>query len=563
MNKYIVHAIITLLAILIFTPGLGLVQLFDWDELNFAESAREMHASNNGLYVQMAFEPFWEKPPLFIWIQAVFISLFGEHTWVYRLPNAISGVIAVNMAYHIGCFLKRRSLGVFWALTLACTFAPLLYFKLGIIDPIFNLLILLSIWHWYRITRCQAESTRPHWHYLLSGFFLGLAILTKGQAALIIVGIVILLTTALQGRWNDVFSLRFLVFILAMAGIVFSWLIPVYRQLGSQFFEAFIGYQIELVKGQIQWHNQPWFYHPIVLFFVCFPAAAFAAPYLLKKGKEDFGTESWHFFLRLLFWVVLIIFSIVGTKIIHYSSLCWYPITYFAAYHTYLIHTNRGKTSPFQKVFLLVSALGILIAMTGLPLVFGRDTLPEWILPHLDLFAKGLMQKHSAWTWTSIIPSALMVVWILPWIVNSSQKTHKHPAYIFVYTGLVSLGAYFFLLPPAAELLQAELISTIKTETTKTQLLETHGFKTYALYFHGNVTSEDFQGPWLTDTFVQHRVLHSPYPNQFGKRIYIIDVNPSENKRIITKCDFVADTYFRYQFAPIDTLGAYWVWQRK
>ncbi len=563
MKKYIVHAIITLLAILIFIPGLGLVQLFDWDELNFAESAREMHSSGKGLYVQIAFEPFWEKPPLFIWIQVFFISLFGEHTWVYRLPNVLAGVISVNMAYHIGYFLKRRSLGAFWALSLACTFAPLLYFKSGIIDPVFNLFILLSIWHWYRITRCQSENTRPHWHYLLSGLFLGLAILTKGQAALIVVGIVILLATALQGRWKDVFSMRFLVFILAMATIVCSWLIPIYMQLGAQFFEAFIGYQIELVKGQIQWHNQPWFYHPVVLFFLCFPAASFAAPYLIKKGKEDFGTESWHLFMRSLFWVVLIIFSIVGTKIIHYSSLCWYSITYFGAYHTYLIHTNRGKTSSFQKVLLLVSALGIFIAITGLPIVFGRDVLPEWILPHLDLFTKSLKQNNAAWTWTSIIPGVLMLVWILPWIVKSSPKINKHPAYIFAYTGLVSLGVYCFLLPPVADLLQAELISTVKTETTKTKLLETHGFKTYALYFHGNTKSEDFQGPWLTDTFVQHRVLNSPYPHQLGKRIYIIDVNPPGNKRIITKCDFVADTYFRYQFTPIDTLGAYWVWKRK
>ena len=134
MNKIKVHIIITALAMLLFLPGLGVTPLFDWDELNFAESAREMNLSNNWYYVQVAFEPFWEKPPLFIWIQAFFVSLFGEHTWVFRLPNALAGIVTVNLAYHIGCYLEKRALGVFWALAMAFTFAPMLYFKLGIID---------------------------------------------------------------------------------------------------------------------------------------------------------------------------------------------------------------------------------------------------------------------------------------------------------------------------------------------------------------------------------------------------------------------------------------------
>ena len=34
--------LIAALALLLFVPGLGAVNLFDWDEINFAECAREM-----------------------------------------------------------------------------------------------------------------------------------------------------------------------------------------------------------------------------------------------------------------------------------------------------------------------------------------------------------------------------------------------------------------------------------------------------------------------------------------------------------------------------------------
>ncbi|HEY8366017.1 MAG TPA: glycosyltransferase family 39 protein, partial [Bacteroidia bacterium] len=56
---------ILVLALICFFPFLGGVHLFDWDEINFAEIAREMILSNDYLRPTINFEPFWEKPPLF------------------------------------------------------------------------------------------------------------------------------------------------------------------------------------------------------------------------------------------------------------------------------------------------------------------------------------------------------------------------------------------------------------------------------------------------------------------------------------------------------------------
>lgn len=235
MNKASIHLIITAIAILVFLPGLGVTPLFDWDELNFAESAREMWLTKNFYYVQVGFEPFWEKPPLFIWLQSAFLGLFGDHAFVYRLPNALAGIVTVNLAYHIGYYLGRRALGVFWALAMAFTFAPMLYFKLGIIDPVFNLFTFLAVWHWYRITRCESEESRPHWHYFLVGVFIGLAVLTKGQVALLLLVIVVLLITAYRGRWQDIFSARIFIAMLGCLLILGTWILQVYNHLGPQF----------------------------------------------------------------------------------------------------------------------------------------------------------------------------------------------------------------------------------------------------------------------------------------------------------------------------------------
>ena len=128
----------------------------------------------------------------------------------------------------------------------------------------------------------------------------------------------------------------------------------------------------------------------------------------------------------------------------------------------------------------------------------------------------------------------------------------------------VALSIYFCLLPPVERLLQRELTRTVIQESQPiNQFVETHGFRSYALYFHGKLNPSHMQGPWLSDTFVLHRSQFNPYPKQEAKRIWIKDANHREKARLITKSTFVADRYFRYQFNLIDSQGAYFVWQRR
>ncbi len=159
--------------------------LFDWDEINFAECAREMLASNNYSDVQLYFHPFWEKPPLFIWLQALSMNVFGVNEFAARFPNALCGVITLLVLYRSGKELNDQKFGLTWAFVYASTLLPHLFFKSGIIDPWFNLFIFLAIIQLYFGTVKSESRTK---NYILSGLFLGLALLTKGPVAILIVG---------------------------------------------------------------------------------------------------------------------------------------------------------------------------------------------------------------------------------------------------------------------------------------------------------------------------------------------------------------------------------------
>ena len=98
------QSLIAIVAALLFIPFAGGVHLFDWDEINFAECAREMIVSHNYLNVQIDFKPFWEKPPLFIWMQVLSMKVFGINEFAARFPNAICGIASLLLIFNIGKF---------------------------------------------------------------------------------------------------------------------------------------------------------------------------------------------------------------------------------------------------------------------------------------------------------------------------------------------------------------------------------------------------------------------------------------------------------------------------
>jgi len=182
-NNRLTNVAIALIAALLFIPFLGGVHLFDWDEINFAESAREMIQSGDYLTVQINYIPFWEKPPLFIWMQVASMKVFGVNEFAARFPNAICGIVSLLVLYNLGRRLISSRFGILWVLFYAGSLLPFFYFKSGIIDPWFNLFIFLGTYYFYEYLCLPSSALR---NISGSSFFIGLAILTKGPVALLV-----------------------------------------------------------------------------------------------------------------------------------------------------------------------------------------------------------------------------------------------------------------------------------------------------------------------------------------------------------------------------------------
>ncbi|HNN32347.1 MAG TPA: glycosyltransferase family 39 protein, partial [Chitinophagaceae bacterium] len=171
---------IAIFAAILFIPFIGHVHLFDWDEINFAESAREMIATGNYFDVQINYSKFTEKPPLFFWMQVLSMKAFGINEFAARFPNAVCGILTLVLLFRIGKKIYNENLARIWVLTYLGTLVTFLYFKSGIIDPWFNLFIFLAIYHYYLLITYENSKRKQA---VLVGLFLGLAVLTKGPVA--------------------------------------------------------------------------------------------------------------------------------------------------------------------------------------------------------------------------------------------------------------------------------------------------------------------------------------------------------------------------------------------
>lgn len=422
MNQNLLKQLfIALGAALLFVPFLGQVHLFDWDEVNFAECAREMLVSGNYMRVQIDFQPFWEKPPVFIWMQAISMKLFGVGEFAARFPNAVMGIVTLCTLFHVGKKVVGERMGWWWVLLYAGSWLPAFYFKSAIIDPTFNYFIFMAFYQVY-LVRHEGRKTL---HALLAGVFLGIAMLTKGPVAILVALLALAVYLVLnKGLWG--YKIRhFLLLTFACAFTAFLWFGVDIVQNGWWFTREFIIYQIRLFRTEDAGHGGPFFYHFLVLLIGCFPAAAFlfqagrkSASSSSRKEEADFTRWMW-----VLFWVVLILFSIVKTKIVHYSSLCYFPLTFLAALQ--LSRLDEGRIRLKKIVAVILGATGILLAIviTLLPAV-GINK--QKLVPLFDDdFAVANLQAAVNWSYAECLFGLCYLAAIIVALVWLRRSFHK------------------------------------------------------------------------------------------------------------------------------------------
>jgi len=483
-RKYIDLLFISLAASLLFVPFLGGVHLFDWDEINFAESAREMLQTHDFLTVQINYLPFWEKPPLFIWMQVLSMKLFGVNEFAARFPDAIAGVVTLMVLYLIGDKLFSRRFALIWVLVYAGSILPQLYFRSGIIDPWFNLFIFLGI-YFMMLYLTSNHNRKEIWTIFLSAAFIGLAVMTKGPVGLLVFLLALIVWLILNGNWKKIFNLRFLlVYGITLLVVGGFWFILQIADGRASLIMDFIQYQIRLFSHQDAGHGGFLFYHFVVLFFGVFPASVFMLMAFRRFRDKTDKQKLFRQWMMISFWVVLILFTIVKTKIVHYSSFCYFPITFFA---TYVIVKMIKKELQFpawlKGILITVAAFeGMLFVALQLFIHFKERIIAKgWI--H-DPFAVGNLQANVHWSGFEFLLGVLLLAGVVISIIVFRKNIQRMTIGIFIATLVFTTLSVFIITPKVEDYSQDAAIDFYTNHVGENAYVDVWGFKSYAQYFY-------------------------------------------------------------------------------
>ncbi|MEM1322679.1 MAG: glycosyltransferase family 39 protein [Bacteroidota bacterium] len=412
-SRYKNEGIIALVAALFFVPFLGGVHLFDWDEINFAEISREMLLTEDYLRIYVDFQPFWEKPPLFFWLQALAMKAFGIGEFAARLPNALCGVLTLVLLYRIGKHLYNERFGWLWAGVYLGSLLPHLYFRSGIIDPFFNLFIFLGLYlfllfYWKKEQFSSIQLPRNPWTYLFwAGFIIGLGIITKGPVAYLIAGLTLFVYWIFQRLRFYVLPHHFLFFSFAASLVTLSWYGLETWKNGPWFISEFNKYQYRLFSTPDAGHRGFPGYHFVVLLIGCFPASIFALRAFFRKDSTALSHQKdFKLWMSILFWVVLILFSIVKSKIVHYSSMCYFPLTFLATLSLHELLEQKQSWNRWLSIGLWSIGGLFVVAFLLLPFVGNNARILLGLFD--DPFAEANLHAEVHWSGWELLPGVLL-----------------------------------------------------------------------------------------------------------------------------------------------------------
>jgi len=167
--------------------SMAAMPLIDTSEPRYAEIARLM--VETGDWITPWFEPgvpFWGKPPLSFWSQAMGIRILGGSEFAVRFPSFLAMVALAAMLYRATAILVDRQAARWATLILSSMLLPLAAAGAVLTDSFFALGITYSMLAFL----VAPTAPTPLWRY---GFFVGMAIglLSKGPLAFVLVGIVL------------------------------------------------------------------------------------------------------------------------------------------------------------------------------------------------------------------------------------------------------------------------------------------------------------------------------------------------------------------------------------
>jgi 4-amino-4-deoxy-L-arabinose transferase-like glycosyltransferase len=303
---------------------LGAIGFVGPDEPRYAWIARDMAETGDWVTPRLYGKPWFEKPPLLYWGAALSFKLFGVSEAAARLPSAISALLTTLALAWLALRLYGAETARWLVLLLPTSVGMIGFSHAAATDmPFSGMLTIAMVCAAVVIGLTRNENSpilpRTPWLALiLFGFFLGLAVLAKGPAAIILSGGAVFFWALFTKRWRDAFRLFHPAAIATFCITALPWYILCARR-NPDFLRIFI---IEhnfkrFLTPEFQ-HIQPFWYYGLVLLAALFPWTAIFLWSLIAGSFQLWRTRILSHSTRFFFsWAMfcVVFFSVSQSKL--------------------------------------------------------------------------------------------------------------------------------------------------------------------------------------------------------------------------------------------------------
>ena len=358
--------LIVLIGILVYLPQLGGSPLRPFDEGTYSNLAYDIAHRGHWLapYYDKGgvdYQPYFEKPPLYFWLEAVSILIFGATNFAARFPSACFAIFTGVLAYIIGRDMISRTTGftaaVVW-LTTQYVFAGFNAGRMGGVQTqtvFLGTLFVFSVWKY-------SQNDAPSSWLAVMGASAGLLVLGKGFAAGIypIVSLPLVILSIRKFVDRRVIYMGILAAILAL-----PWIIYMSLTYGDEFIHVFVIVQVigrvtgssgfQSTQGLFSWEDYPFIATLPMMFgpWLYFAFTGFTTKITQGIVTDDHQRAALALFLSWWSGFIFFFFAYTGNH-------PWYTMAMYVPAGLLVGWLVDGLFDPKSR---LLSALGIAVAM--------------------------------------------------------------------------------------------------------------------------------------------------------------------------------------------------------
>ncbi|WP_426235639.1 ArnT family glycosyltransferase [Pseudomonas sp. TWP3-2] len=374
-----------LLAALLFFFALGNHQLQGSTEARVAGIAMEMHLDNDWVTPRLFGEPFLEKPPLSLWLDAGAMRLFGVSPWAVRLASAVAGLLSVLLLYAMLRRFERPKAIAWTAGILLATMASYWSNVRGVgEDALLALGVTMALLAFFQ---AQRASTSANSLLFIAG--IAIATLSKGVLGLAMPGVVIFAYLLADNLLDRQFKLSAWIRpgVLTAIGLIplLIWLAVLYQRGGAQAVsEVLLTNSVGRFSGSFveAGHYEPFYYYLAKL-----PQAFLPWNILVYLGlwhfRKDLRANRYLLFFSLWIIAQFVMLTLASSKRTGYLMSMTPAAAVIAAEYAGVLFK---KLKAYEKGFSgWIARHRQTLAISILALVIGSYlAAAQWALPHAD-----------------------------------------------------------------------------------------------------------------------------------------------------------------------------------